>query len=250
MSGAFRVVYDDIGKGYAQRRRPDARIARVIERALRSSLPVLNVGAGAGSYEPAPPGVVAIDVSATMLAQRPPGAAPAVRGSAMRLPFADGQFEAALAVLTLHHWADPRRGLEELARVSRRQVLFTFDPSHHHDEFWLVRDYLPDIFRIDADIHPPFDTLRELLGPLDVQVVPVPEDCTDGFLCAYWKRPESYLDPEVRRSISTFAVLPDPTEALEALRRDLEDGSFWRRNAELLDRESMDYGYRLVIAGG
>ncbi len=249
MSGAFRVVYDDIGKGYAQRRRPDARIARVIESALRSSLSVLNVGAGAGSYEPAPPGVVAIDVSATMLAQRPAGAAPAVRGSAMRLPFADGQFEAALAVLTLHHWADPRRGLEELARVSRRQVLFTFDPAHHHDEFWLVRDYLPDIFRIDADIHPPFDTLRELLGPLDVQVVPVPEDCTDGFLCAYWKRPESYLDPEVRRSISTFAVLPDPTEALEALRRDLEDGCFWRRNAELLDRESMDYGYRLVIAG-
>ena len=250
MSGAFRVVYDDIGKGYAHRRRPDARIARAIERALRSSRPLLNVGAGAGSYEPSPPGVVAIDLSATMLAQRPAGAAPAVRGNAMRLPFADGQFETALAVLTLHHWTDPRRGLEELARVSRRQVLFTFDPSHHHDEFWLVRDYLPDIFRIDADIHPPFDTLRDLLGPLDVQVVPVPEDCTDGFLCAYWKRPESYLDPEVRRSISTFAMLPDPTQALEALRRDLEDGSFWQRNAELLDHESMDYGYRVVIAGG
>lgn len=118
MNGAFRVVYDDIGKGYAQRRRPDARIARAIERALRSSRPLLNVGAGAGSYEPSPPGVVAIDVSATMLAQRPAGAAPAVRGNAMRLPFADGQFETALAVLTLHHWTDPRRGLEELARVS------------------------------------------------------------------------------------------------------------------------------------
>lgn len=250
MSSPVPAVYDEIGRGYAGRRRPDPRIARAIDAALGTARPLLNVGAGAGSYEPAAPGVVAVDLSAVMLAQRREGAAPALRADAHHLPFGADAFETALASLTLHHWPDPRRGLDELRRVSRRQVLFTFDPERKHDEFWLTRDYFPEIPRKDLDAHPPFDRLREWLGPLDERVVPVPADCTDGFLCAYWKRPHAYLDPEVRRSISSFALLSDPVRGLAALRRDLADGTWQRRNAELSGRESMDLGYRLLIARG
>lgn len=249
MSGAPRAVYDDIGVGYAELRRPDPRIAGAIGAALAGAQRIVNVGAGAGSYETFAAKLVAVDLSATMLAQRAAGAAPAVRASALRLPFEDGRFDAALAILTIHHWSDPVRGLAELARVARRQVLLTFDAAHRYDDFWLARDYLPEITRINPGLGPSFDTLREVLGPLDVRVVPVPHDCTDGFLCAYWRRPHAYLDPRVRRAISMFSLLSEVEPGLEALRRDLADGTWERRNAQLLRRDAMDYGYRLVCAG-
>jgi SAM-dependent methyltransferase len=239
-----RSDYDEIGIGYAALRRPDPRIAAQIAEAVGPGT-LLNLGAGAGSYEPRRPGVVALELSATMLAQRAPDAAPAVRGSVLRLPFADGRFDVALAVLTLHHWRDPRRGLEEMARVSRRQVLLHF--GREHESFWLVRDYLPEIAQVDADA-PTLDEIRDVLGPLDVRPVPIPHDCSDGFLCAYWRRPHAYLDPQVRRAISSLAALPDAGGRLETLRRDLEDGSWQRRFAPLLERETMDYGYRLIVA--
>lgn len=154
---------------------------------------MLNVGAGAGAYEPHERRVVAAEPSAVMVAQRPPSAAPAVRARAEALPFADRAFEAVLATLTLHHWSDQRRGLHECRRVARdRVVLLTWDPGG--PGFWLVRDYFPEIADLDRESFPTIAALCAMLGrDAEVIPVPIPADCTDGFLGAYWRRPEAYL---------------------------------------------------------
>jgi SAM-dependent methyltransferase len=182
-----------------------------------------------------------------MLGQRPVGAAPAVQASAEALPFADGAFDAAMAVLSDHHWPDRAAGLRELRRVARRRaVVFQCDLDAQVDAFWLVRDYLT-MFR------PASMTIGELaehLGAQRIEPVPIPHDCRDGFLSAYWRRPRAYLDPRLRDGISVFRLLPadDVDVAIERLRADLESGEWARRNADILEREALDLGYRLVIA--
>ncbi len=239
-------LYDDIGRDYRAHRRPDPRVAAAILRALGNAETVVNAGAGAGSYEPTDRRVVAIEPSAAMIAQRPPGSAPAVQASASDLPFRAGGFDAALAVLTIHHWPDGARGLRELARVARaRVVLLTWDPAT--PAFWLADEYFPQVWTIDRPIFPSIDELRRVLGPIEVQPLPVPHDCTDGFLGAYWRRPAAYLDPAVRGAMSTFTKFHDAEPALTRLRRDLADGTWTHRHRDLLDRTDLDLGYRLVI---
>jgi SAM-dependent methyltransferase len=240
-------IYDVIGSGYRAYRRPDPRIAAAITAALGDAATVVNVGAGAGSYEPTDRPVVAVEPAATMIAQRRPGAAPVVQASATHLPFRDASFAAALAVLTIHHWPDRPGGLAELLRVAHeRVVLFTWDPAG--PGFWLVDDYFPEIVTLDRPIFPSLEELGRRLGPLEVRSIPVPHDCTDGFLGAYWRRPEAYLDAGVRGAISTFSKLRDVEPGLTRLRRDLADGTWHARHADLLDRSDLDLGYRLVIA--
>ena len=171
--------YDAIGTGYSRYRLPDARIAAHLSAAFGDAESVLNVGAGTGSYEPTGRRVVAVEPSATMIAQRPAGSAPVVQASAESLPFADGEFDAAMAVLTVHHWSDWRRGLAEMTRVARSVVLLTWDPAH--EGFWLTQDYVPGILALDQRIFPPLDALASALGGADVRPVPIPHDCTDGF---------------------------------------------------------------------
>jgi len=229
-------------------RRPDPRIAAAIAEALGDAASVLNVGAGAGSYEPADRRLVAVEPSRAMLRQRPAGAAPAVRAVAGALPFRDGAFGATLAILTLHHWSDRPRGLAELARVAaRRVVVLTWDPSS--TGFWLVDDYFPELAAIDRAISPRLAELEGAWGALDVRVVPVPHDCRDGFLGAYWRRPAAYLDPAVRAGMSTFTKLAAVEPGLARLHRDLADGTWTRRHGHLLERTELDLGYRLVVAG-
>lgn len=241
------ALYDTIGTGYARYRRPDPRIAARIAAALGDARTVVNVGAGAGSYEPVDRTVVAVEPSAAMVAQRPGGAAPAVRADALALPFPDGAFDAALAILTIHHWPDWRTGIAEMLRVSRgRVVILTWDAAS--EDFWLVRDYFPEIADVDRRIMPPIGELADALGGAEVEAVPVPWDCTDGFLGAYWRRPEAYLDAGRRGAISSFAKLADPVPGLERLRRDLADGTWARRNAELMNLAELNLGYRLVVA--
>jgi SAM-dependent methyltransferase len=240
-------IYDRIGRGYAQRRRPDPRIAARIIQALGNARAVVNVGAGTGSYEPDDREVVAVEPSEVMIGQRPENAALVVRGVAEALPFHDGAFDAALAVLTVHHWTDAARGLAELRRVARQQVVFTWGPSRLAT-FWLTRDYLwqPEAFdQASASLGQTAATL----APARIETVPIPHDCTDGFYAAYWRRPEAYLDPEVRDAISCFELIPaDVVErALARLAADLESGEWHRRNAGLLELEELDLGYRLVI---
>jgi SAM-dependent methyltransferase len=240
-----RALYDRIGAGYRDRRRADPRLAAVIASALGDAHRVVDVGGGAGSYEP-PQTVAAVDVSSTMLRQRPPQAAAAVQASAMQLPFPDDAFDASLAVLTLHHWPDPIAGLAELARVARRVVVLTWDPDHRG--FWLTREYFPEILRIDRRIFPSLETFRQAWGRISVHPVLVPHDCTDGFLGAYWRRPHAYLSPQVRASISTFDKLTDAAGGLAALQRDLATGAWEQRHRDLLTQRAMDLGYRLVVA--
>ena len=241
------ALYDDIGRTYVATRGEDPRIAAAIRDALGDARTVLNVGAGAGAYEPADLDVTAVEPSATMRAQRPPGAAPCVDARAEALPFGDGSFDAATAILSDHHWADRTAGLRELRRVARRVVVFQWDPAHR-DAFWLVRDHVRDFA---AGLEGTFDVLRAALGGPREIPVPIPHDCRDGFLMAYWRRPEAYLDPAVRANISVFRLTPpDAVEAmLASLRADLESGAWARRNAGILELDELDLGYRLLVAG-
>lgn len=240
------ALYDSIGIGYADLRQPDLRIAEKINRALGDARTVLNVGAGAGSYEPTDRHVIALEPSAEMIRQRPPGAAAAHQGVAEHIPFGDAVFDAAMAVLTLHHWSDFEVGLKEMRRVAKdRLVILTFDPAGPY--FWLA-DYLPEIVELDQPIMPPIEAYGRILGQTRVEMVPVPHDCTDGFLGAYWRRPGAYLDPRVRGAISTFSKLTDPAPALAKLEDDIRSGAWAERYSDLLERDTLDIGYRLVIA--
>lgn len=240
------ALYDSLGRGYVALRREDSRIAAALHLALGAATSVVNVGAGAGSYESCAPRVVAVEPSVVMLHQRPQGSAPAVRGVAARLPFADDAFDASLAILTVHHWPDLEAGLCELRRVARdRVLLLTFDPGH--DGFWLL-DYLPEIREIDRRSMPSLERLERHLGPCEVRALPVPHDCSDGFLGAYWRRPEAYLDSDVRRGISVFSKMRHLEAGLDALARDLASGAWARRYAGLEGLDALDLGYRIVVA--
>ncbi|MGX7895340.1 class I SAM-dependent methyltransferase [Tsuneonella sp. HG222] len=239
------AAYDTIGRGYAALRRPDPRIAAAIREALGNAHSVVNVGAGTGSYEPADCSVIAVEPSAEMIAQRPPGSAPAVQASAEHLPFPDKAFDAAMAVLTVHHWGDRARGLAEMRRVARGPVvILTFDPAHPGT--WLT-DYLPQLRSLDAQIMPPLEFYREHLGPVEIRPLPIPHDCSDGFLYAYWRRPEAYLDPQIRAGISSFHRL-DCKTGLEQLAQDLENGEWEATYGDLRALMNFDAGYHLVIA--
>jgi SAM-dependent methyltransferase len=239
-------LYDRIGRSYSATRGEDPRIAAAIHAALGDARTVLNVGAGAGAYEPRDRDVTAVEPSAVMRAQRPPAAAPCIDARAEALPFADGAFDATMAVLSDHHWSDRLAGLRELRRVGRRAVVFQWDPAFV-DAFWLTREYLPSFAR---GLHGGFEGARAALGATREEVVPIPHDCRDGFLMAYWRRPEAYLDATVRANISVFSLLPADEVAtiVGALRADLESGAWELRHGDLLTRDELDLGYRLLIA--
>jgi SAM-dependent methyltransferase len=251
MTTVAGTAYQRIGVGYGGYRREEPSWRRAITAALGEASSVVNVGAGAGSYEPSDRRVVAVEPSTVMLAQRSPTAAPAVRAVAEALPFRDGGFDASLAILTVHHWSDPDAGLAELRRVAQRQIVVTWDPDVVGTSFWFTRDYLPEA--LEREIGLP--TVREIASGLGgrsvVSVLEVPHDCRDGFFAAYWKRPWAYLDPDVRAAISACALLDQRlvTRAVEQLARDLHDGTWAERYAELAACDSLDLGYRLVVAG-
>ncbi len=242
------ALYDKIGRGYAALRRPDSRIAAAIEAALGDAASVVNVGAGAGSYEPRGRAVIAVEPSEVMIQQRPAGAAPCVQGSAEALPLESKCVDAAMAVLSAHHWTDLEGGFREMARVARKwAVLLTWVPDVA--PFWLTEDYFPEILAHDRTIFPAAGALMEMLervvGPASMTAVPIPHDCVDGLLCAYWRRPECYLDATVRSAISSFARI-DADSGLEKLQADISSGRWAERNGALMALEELDLGYRLV----
>jgi SAM-dependent methyltransferase len=243
-------AYDRMGRGYSEVRRPDPRFAAAIWAALGDARSVLNVGAGAGSYEPVDREVIAVEPSPVMIAQRPPGAAAAIQGVAESLPLEDKSVDAAMGVFTMQHWDDVERGLAEVLRVTRnRVVLLTLDLDATA-EMWLCRDYLPEIIENDRRMFPSIERLRSLLPDVEVETIPVPADCSDGFCVALWSRPEAFLDPDVRRASSIWHLLALAVvdRGLERLQRDLESGEWDRRYGQLRERESLDIGLRLVCA--
>jgi SAM-dependent methyltransferase len=239
-------LYDRIGRGYAVGRRTDPRIAARIWEALGDARTVLNVGAGSGSYEPADREVLAVEPSRVMRAQRPAGAAPCIDAAAESLPFADGAFDAAMAILSDHHWSDPLAGLREMARVARRVVVFQCD-ERWFERFWLVRDYMPEFARLGR--RGPSLASRAAALEASTQLVPIPWDCVDGFFGAFWRRPDAYLDPAIRRNASVWSQVGEAVElrVVDALAGDLESGAWHQRNHELLALQQLDLGYRLLV---
>jgi ubiquinone/menaquinone biosynthesis C-methylase UbiE len=243
-------LYDTIGATYTVTRRTEPRIAARIWAALGDARTVLNVGAGTGSYEPPGLDVTAVEPSALMRAQRPAGAAPCVAAAAERLPFEDQSFDAAMAVSTVHHWQDPIAGLREMRRVARRVVVFTHDTSDAgwRCRFWLSRDYLPEI----ADLVAGRPSVTELARAIEARMepVPIPWDCADGFFEAYWRRPEAYLDENVRRGVSGWARVGPAAEqrAVHSLGDDLASGLWAERNRELAILDAAELGLRLLVA--
>ena len=241
-------LYDTIGATYTATRRTEPRIAAQVWAALDGARTVLNVGAGAGSYEPPDRDVTAVEPSTVMRAQRPAGTARCVAATAESLPFEDQSFDAVMAFATVHHWQDPIAGIREMQRVARRVVVFTCDTSEEawRRRFWLTRDYLPEIAASPIGLAP------ELANAIGARIEPVliPWDCVDGFFEAYWRRPEAYLDENVRRGISVWAGVGTDIEhrAVRSLSDDLASGRWAERNGDLLDLESADLGLRLLIA--
>lgn len=242
--------YEAGGTGYAAQRRPDPRIAAYVHAALGDARAIVNVGAGSGSYEPADRDVVAVEPSAAMRRQRPAHLGPAIDAVAGDLPFADGSFDAAMAMVTVHQWPDPARGLRELRRVSRGPVVvLTFDGAAL-DVLWLA-EYAPELIAAERRRYPAISQIREALGGVSVVTrVPVPIDCVDGFTEAYYARPEQFLDPAVRQSQSAWGFVDAQTAArsVQRLRRDLESGAWDRRWGELRAQPQFVGALRLVTA--
>jgi SAM-dependent methyltransferase len=248
------ATYDRIGAGYGEVRRPDPRIAASIEAALGDARTVLNVGAGTGSYEPVDREVTAVEPSAEMIAQRPPDAAAVVQASAEELPFADDSFDAAMAIISDHHWSDRTAGLREMRRVTRQRVLILNADPALAESFWLTRDYLPGFLSLIPERYRRQgyweQELEDLLGAVQVRSVPVPADCHDGFYQAYWQRPRAYLNSQIRDGISVFHRLPqaEVDAAMERLSRDLDNGVWEERYGHLDEEPALDVGLRLVVS--
>lgn len=244
--------YDRIGTTYATTRREDPRTAALLHRALGDARTVVNVGAGTGSYEPADRHVIAIEPSDVMAAQRPAHLAPAIRARAEELPLRDRSVDAALAVLTIHHWDDDREGgVRELRRVARGPVvILTYDPEVS-GSMWLMSEYLPEVAALDREIFPSMETLAAWLGGrVSVEPVPIARDTPDWTLGSFWAHPERVLDERARNSTSGFARMPAEVveRVVRAVRRDLDSGVWDARHGQLRALEEHDVGLRLVVA--
>jgi SAM-dependent methyltransferase len=244
-------LYNQIGASYSATRKEDPRIAALIWDAIGPGTSLLNVGAGTGSYEPADRDVVAVEPSPTMIAQRRGRSRLVVQGVAEHLPFPTQSFDAALAVLTVHHWTNREAGLAELRRVSRRQVVFFFEPLETH-QFWGL-EYFDEARDLAFEKNAPREELlRACLNVREVRPALVPNDCTDGFGAAFWSRPEAYLEPNVQNGMSWIACLSPAarTQGTAKLAQDLESGDWDRRFGHLRSMDLYDGGYRIAIATG
>ena len=243
--------YDRIGEGYALTRREDPQIAAAIRRALGDARSVVNVGAGTGSYEPDDRYVIAVEPSDVMAAQRPPTIPPALRASAGHLPLRDDSVDAAMAVLTIHHWDDElERGIHELRRIARDTVVnLTYDPLVS-GAMWLMADYLPEVADLDRRIFPAPELLAGWLGDgARIEVIPVSRDTPDWMLGSFWAHPERVLDEQARNATSGFARM-DATvvqRVVEEVRRDLESGMWDERHGHLRQLDAYDAGLRLIV---
>lgn len=246
---AGSVDYEQHGRTYARHRRADPRIAARIHAALGDAETVLNVGAGAGSYEPDDRWVLAVEPSATMRAQRPPGAAPVIDARAEALPFDDDAVEAAMACVTIHHWEPVPTGLAELRRVARGPVVvFTFDldglPAWQQEQLAAGLEIeRPRFQSLDA-------VAAGLGGRTRIEHMPTPADCTDGFFEAFWNRPEQLLDPAVRAAQSMWPLLPAGVEEqiVERLHTVLESGAWDAEHGHLREMDEYDGALRLVVS--
>ena len=246
------VNYSIHGIGYASQRRPDPRIAAYIHRSIGSSHTILNVGAGAGSYEPLDRHVIAIEPSPTMRGQRPPHLVPAIHGFAEELPLDEQSVDASMASVTIHQWSNVEKGISELRRVTKGPiVVLTFD-GDLLDRFWLA-EYAPELIEAEHKRYPKINALTQMLGgEVTVQLVPIPNDCTDGFTEAFYARPEKFLDESVRRSQSAWTFVDSMAieRAISRLKDDLETGKWDEKFGHIRSQPLFLGSLTLVVSQG
>ena len=248
------VRYDTIGSDYARTRREDPRLRQLLHAALGDARTVVNVGAGTGSYEPRDRYVLAIEPSDVMAAQRSRDRVPAIRAMADALPLRDGSVDAAMAILTIHHWDAAReRGVRELRRVAQGPVVILTYDAMVSAQMWLMRDYLPELAELDCRIFPAMAQLAAWLGgDVTVETIPIPADTPDWMLGSFWAHPERVLDATARNATSGFARMPAPVvkRVVDAISDDLEAGAWDQRNGHLRNLSEYDAGLRLMVARG
>ncbi|MEO1053407.1 MAG: class I SAM-dependent methyltransferase [Bacteroidota bacterium] len=243
----MRVLYDDIGINYSSNRRTDSRIEEQLHAQLKGAKRIINIGAGTGSYEPKHIELVAVEPSSEMIAQRKEGSHPSVQAFVEALPFENNSFTHGMAILSMHHWKDKERAFKEINRVvTDRFVVLTWNPDA--EPFWLTRDYFPEFHITDQSIFPSVDELKNYFEKVEVSPLLIPEDCQDGFMAAYWKRPEAYLNKKIRQSISAFSKITDPTTGLKQLEDDLTSGKWREKNQAILSQNVLDAGYVIITA--
>ncbi len=243
----MKAKYDQIGKSYSNKRKSDPRIARALNQKLKGASKVLNIGAGTGSYESKDIDLIAVEPSKEMILQRANDAHPVVQSYAEELPFADNTFSHTISILSMHHWTDRKKAFEEINRVTREKfVAITWNPNSN--PFWLTKDYFPEIYQKDLTIFPPIEEFKDSFINVQFEPLLIPQDCQDGFLAAFWKRPKAYLENDVRNSISTFSKLPNLNDGLKKLENDINNGIWESKNKFLLDKEFIDVGYIILTA--
>lgn len=239
------AIYDKIGVNYSVKRCTDPRIAAQLYPELAGARRIINIGAGTGSYEPEDMSLVAVEPSFEMISQRKAGSYPVERAFAEKLPFEDKSFSHAMTVLSIHHWENRAQAFREINRVTTGKfVAITWNPEA--DPFWLTRDYFPEMHVMDRQLFPPVEEFKEYFDDVRVTPLKIPEDCKDGFLAAFWKRPDAYLSKDVRQSISSFSKIKHLSEGLNKLESDLESGKWAKNNHAILNKASLDVGYILV----
>jgi len=238
-------LYERLGQTYPQARRADPRIAELLTAAIGDARSAVNVGAGTGSYEPTSCHVVAVEPAPAMRARRPPSAAPCIDARAEALPFGDASVDVAMGIYTDFHWADRARGVAEMMRVARRSVVLLTVDSANADSYWLIRDYFPE----GRELFAPLSDLLAMLPGATARPVLIPQDCHDGFVQAFWKRPHDLLDPDVRSSMALFGRMSNDEvdRRMQRLGSDLKDGTWKERNRALLGASSADLAHRLVV---
>jgi len=242
--------YDSNGKTYSSRRETEPKIAEYINRSLGDAKTVLNVGAGAGSYEPSDRYVIAIEPSITMRNQRLANdKSPAIHASADHIPFDDKAFDAVTAFLTIHHWPDIKKGLSELQRVAKNKVIImTFDPEAL-DRFWNA-EYFPEVIAVERQRYPTMEFITSALGDqCEIVEIPVPLECVDGFQEAFYGRPEAFLDKQVRLAQSAWGFIPDDQQEIivSRLANDLASGEWDRKYGYYRTQAEFVCALRLVI---
>jgi SAM-dependent methyltransferase len=207
----------------------------------------VNIGAGTGSYEPENVALVAVEPSLKMISQRKVGSYPVEQAFAEELPFENNSFSHAMTVLSMHHWENRKLAFNEINRVATEKfVAITWDPKS--EPFWLTRDYFPEIHETDKRIFPDLEELNDYFDEVKMSPLRIPSDCKDGFLAAFWKRPEAYLDSDIRQSMSSFSKKTRQSEGLQKLEDDLDSGTWAKKNHAILNASSLDVGYRMISA--
>jgi SAM-dependent methyltransferase len=244
----MQARYDDIGRCYSATRREDPAVKTCVMAALDGTHSVLNVGAGAGAYEPVDRDVIAVEPSRVMNAQRTPLV---LRARADRLPLRDQSVDGAMVILSLHHWDEAQeQGVRELRRVTRGPIVIATVDADVGARMWLPADYMPEASALDRRIFPAIDEISGWLGGrTHVQTLEVPRDTPDWTLMSFWAHPERVLDPRARSAVSGFARMPAEVVArvVEDVRRDLESGVWDARHGHLRMLTAFDVGFRMLV---